>query len=124
MLKPALAYVLPVFVTAFALGALRVGLIAPRTGPLLAVALELPLVLALSWAVAGRVLRRWPRTPRLGMGLASFLILMLLELATALAFGQTPGQFLSAMTTPPGALGLAGQIGFGLIPLVVRQPRG
>ena len=119
----ALAYVLPVFAVAFVLGALRVTFIAPQLGPLAAVALELPLVLALSWLVAGRVLRRWPLTPRLGMALLSFLILMLLELATALAFGQTPVQFLTAMATPPGALGLAGQIGFGLIPLI-RQPRG
>jgi hypothetical protein len=39
-------------------------------------------------------------------------MLMLLELATALALGQSVTQFLAAMTTPPGALGLAGQIGF------------
>ena len=123
MLKPILAYVLTVFAVAFALGALRVSLVAPRVGPLLAVALELPLVLALSWAVAGRVLNRWPQTPRPGLGLASFLMLMLLELATALALGQSLIQFLAAMTTLPGALGLAGQIGFGLIPLV-RQPKG
>ena len=62
MLKPALAYVLPVFAAAFALGALRVGLIAPQVGPLLAVALELPLVLALSWTVAGP----GPRAPAWG----------------------------------------------------------
>ncbi|MGB4908133.1 MAG: hypothetical protein WBP15_06330, partial [Tabrizicola sp.] len=62
MLKPILAYVLPVFAVAFALGAVRVNLVAPRVGPLLAVAVELPLVLALSWAVAGRVLNRWPQT--------------------------------------------------------------
>lgn len=123
MLKPALAYVLPVFAAAFALGALRVGLIAPQIGPFLAVALELPLVLALSWTVAGRVLHRWPRASRPGLGLASFLMLILLELATALGFGQSVTQFLAAMATPPGALGLAGQIGFGLIPLF-RQPRG
>jgi len=123
MLKPILAYVLPVFAVAFALGAVRVNLVAPRVGPLLAVAVELPLVLALSWAVAGRVLNRWPQISRLGLGLASFLMLMLLELATALALGQSVTQFLAAMTTPPGALGLAGQIGFGLIPLV-RQPKG
>lgn len=48
---------------------------------------------------------------------------MLPERATALAFGQTPAQFLAAMTTAAGAVGLAGQIGFGLIPLV-RQPSG
>lgn len=125
MLKPVLAYVLPVFAVAFALGALRVSLVAPQVGPLLAVALEVPLVLALSWRVAGHVLNRWPLPPpqRLGMGLGSFLLLMLLELVTALGFGQTPGQFLAGMATLPGAFGLAGQIGFGLIPLA-RQPKG
>jgi imidazolonepropionase-like amidohydrolase len=53
----------------------------------------------------------------------SFALLMALELATALAFGQSPAQFLSAITTPAGALGLAGQIGFAVIPLF-RQARG
>ena len=125
IVKPAFAYVLPVFAVAFVLGALRVTLIAPALGPLPAVALELPLVLALSWAVAGRVLARWPLSkPRRGvLALAAFALLMLLELLTALAFGQTPAQFLAALLTPAGALGLAGQIGFGLI-LLVRQPRG
>jgi hypothetical protein len=125
IVKAASAYVLPVFAAAFVLGAVRVTLVAPQTGPLLAVALEVPLVLALSWVVAGRVLSRWPLTSnrRPALALLAFAILMLLELATALVFGQTPLQFLTAMTTPAGALGLAGQIGFALIPLV-RQPSG
>lgn len=78
-LKAAFAY-LPVFAVAFALGALRVTLVAPQTGALAAVALELPLVLALSWAVAGRVLRRWPQAPRAAFGALAFALLMLLEL--------------------------------------------
>lgn len=122
--KAAFAYVLPVFALAFALGALRVTLIAPRTGLLAAVALELPIVLALAWAVAGAVLARWPDARRAGLGLLAFALLMLLELATALAFGQPPDQFLAAMATPPGALGLAGQAGFGLIPLLRPYPKG
>lgn len=124
LVKAAFAYTLPVFAVAFLLGALRVTLVAPLTGPLVAVAMEVPLVLALSWFVAGLVLARWP-LPRLRplLALLAFLMLMLLELLTALAFGQTPAQFLWGMTTPPGALGLAGQIGFALI-LLVRQPRG
>jgi hypothetical protein len=123
--KAAFAYVLPVFAAAFVVGAIRVTLVAPALGPLAAVALEVPLILSLSWWMAGRVLRRWPvrHWQRAGMSLVAFLVLMVLELATALAFGQTPAQFLTAMTTPAGALGLAGQVGFGLIPLV-RQPRG
>jgi phosphoglycerol transferase MdoB-like AlkP superfamily enzyme len=125
VVKAALAYTLPVFAVAFVLGALRVTLVAPQIGPLLAVALEVPIVLALSWTVAGRVLARWPlsQAQRSGMALLAFVVLMLLELLTAFAFGQTPSQFLSAMSTPAGALGLAGQIGFALIPLV-RQARG
>jgi hypothetical protein len=120
VVKAALAYVLPVFAVAFVLGALRVTWIAPALGPIIAVAMEVPLVLGLSWVVAGRVLRRWPvaLVARLAMGAAAFAVLMALEYATALAFGQTGAQFLSAMTTPHGLLGLAGQIGFGLIPLL------
>ncbi|MES2540860.1 MAG: hypothetical protein V4583_09775 [Pseudomonadota bacterium] len=124
LVKAGLAYVIPVFAVAFVLGALRVTVVAPALGPLAAVALEVPLVLALSWVVAGRVLARWPlRDKRPALALLAFALLMVLELATALAFGQSPAQFLTAMTTPAGALGLAGQIGFALIPLV-RQARG
>lgn len=125
IVKAALAYVIPVFAAAFVIGAVRVTLVAPALGPLVAVALEVPLVLALSWWMAGRVLRRWPLNngQRLAMALLAFTVLMLIELATALGFGQTAAQFLTAMTTPAGALGLAGQIGFALIPLF-RQARG
>jgi hypothetical protein len=125
VVKAAFAYLIPVFAVAFALGALRVTLVAPVTGPLVAVALEVPVVLMLSWTIAGRILTRWPLSlpARLQMGALAFALLMLAELLTALAFGQTPARFLQAMTTPAGALGLAGQIGFGLIP-PLRQPRG
>lgn len=124
--KPAVSYFALIFAAAFALGALRVTLVAPATGPLLAVALEVPVVLALSWLVAGRLLRRWPlgQTDRLAMGALAFALLMLAELALALVFGQTPARFLSDLATPPGALGLAGQAGFGLIPALRGQPRG
>lgn len=123
IVKAAFAYTLPVFALAFVLGAARVSLIAPVTGPLIAVALEVPVVLALSWTLAGRI-DLSPTTPaRAALALMSFALLMTLELLTALAFGQTPAQFLAAMTTPAGALGLAGQAGFALVPLL-RQARG
>lgn len=124
--RAALAYVLPVFALAFVIGALRVTIVAPKTGAFRAVALEIPLVLASAWITAGLVLRRWPlpQGSRAAMGAIAFALLMLLELATALAFGQTPQQFLTGLTTAPGALGLAGQIGFGLIPALRHYPRG
>jgi hypothetical protein len=125
--KAALAYFGTVFAAAFLLGALRVTLVAPRTGPLAAVALEVPVVLALSWVVAGRVLARWPLPlpGRIMMGALAFALLMLAEMALAvLLFGQTPGAFFSAMATAPGALGLAGQIGFAVVPALQPQARG
>lgn len=123
IVKAAFAYTLPVFALAFAIGAARVSLIAPVTGPLIAVGLEVPVVLSLSWIIAGRIALPPTLPARAALALISFALLMTLEFLTALSFGQTPTQFLTAMSTPAGALGLAGQIGFALIPLV-RQARG
>ena len=126
IIKAAFAYVSSVFAVAFVLGALRVTLVAPLTGALAAVALEVPLVLALSWWVAGRVLQHWPlnRHGCLAMGALAFALLMLAELATAMALGQTPAMFLSAIATAPGLLGLISQIGFALLPALRPQLRG
>lgn len=123
IVKTAFAYTLPVFALAFAIGAIRVMLVAPVTGPFLAVALEVPMVLAFSWFMAGRI--RFPSRflQRLAVALLSFALLMVLEVLTALAFGQSPLQFFTAMTTAAGALGLVGQVGFALLPLL-RHPRG
>ena len=57
---PALLYVAAVFAAAFAMGTSRILVLVPRLGELAAVTLEVPVVLGLSWLVAGRVLRRWP----------------------------------------------------------------
>jgi hypothetical protein len=118
VVKPALAYLAPVFALAFGLGVLRSLWLAPALGALPAVALEVPVVLAWSWAVAGRVLRRWPlpRRGRLAMGALAFGLLILAEAGLALATGQTLRGFLAAMATPHGALGLAGQLVFATLP--------
>jgi hypothetical protein len=125
---PALVYVAAVFAMAFALGTLRVLLVAPRLGELAAVALEVPVVLCLSWLVAGRVLRRWPLTgrgQRLAMGALAFVCLMALELILATGLlGRPLNGVLAAMATLPGLVGLAGQIGFALVPALRGQPRG
>ena len=111
------------FLAGFALGLLRVGIVAPRIGEARAVLAELPLMLALSWAVAGAVLRRSrlpPGRPRLVMGVVAFAALMLAEALLALALGQTLRGFLAGFQRPAGALGLAGQIGFAMVPSVRR----
>jgi hypothetical protein len=127
ILKPALAYFAVVFAAAFAFGALRVTLIAPQIGALAAVALEVPLILGLSWLVARRVLRRWPMSQgkALAMGGLAFVVLMLAEFALAyLLSDQTPRAYAATFTEAPGALGLAGQVGFALIPALRRQLSG
>ena len=111
-----------VFAAAFAFGVLRMLVLTPLAGPLPAVMIEVPLVLVLglglAWAVAGVVLRRWPlRLPgRVAMGGLAFALLMAAEAGLVLLFGQSPARFVDAMATPAGALGLAGQIGFAILP--------
>lgn len=119
----AVIYFAVVFAAAFAMGVLRVTVMAPQIGALAAVAVEVPVILVVSWFVAGAVLRRWPlgRRQRLAMGVLAFGILMLVETAFAtMFFAQSLVGFFAAMATPPGLLGLAGQLGFAAIPVLRR----
>lgn len=120
VLRPALAYFTAIFALAFGLGVLRQTIVAPALGEMLAVAAELPVVLVASWWWAGRVLRRWPlprAVQRLAMGAVAFAILMAAELALAMSLGgQDARSWLSSRVQPAGALGLAGQALFALIP--------
>ena len=54
-----IAYTVGVFAFAFAVGTIRVTLVAPRLGTLLAVVLEAPIVLAVSWRVSLWCTRRF-----------------------------------------------------------------
>ncbi|GAA6201977.1 hypothetical protein [Aquicoccus sp. SU-CL01552] len=132
MARPALSpvgagvlYFLILFACGVVLGTIRTLILAPTVGPVAAVALELPVMLGLSWIVAARLTRGRPALAgagrRLVMGGLALILLLVAELAlAALAFGQTPGAFLATLATPQGALGLAGQLGFGLIPWLQR----
>lgn len=116
------AYAGLVFAAGFALGAIRTLMVEPRLGALAAVAIELPVMLAISWFACGSALRRFvvpaEFAARLAMGLAAFAVLMGAELGLALfVFARSAGDFLAGFAAPAGALGLAGQIAFGLMPL-------
>jgi hypothetical protein len=110
-----------VFAAGVALGVPRALVLAPRTGPLAAVLLELPLILAVAWLVCGRLLARLavPGDPaaRALMGGLAFALLIGAELLLALASGGTAAGFLAGLATPAGLLGLAGQAAFALLPL-------
>lgn len=116
------AYVAIVFLIAFALGTVRVLLVAPRLGPTVAVLLETPLILAVSWWASAwcvRTFRVPPMVaPRLAMGGSAFVLLMLLELGlSVLIFDQTWRGYLASFQSPAGVIGLAAQLTFALVPL-------
>ena len=116
-----------VFAAGFALGTVRVLLLVPPFGELPAALLELPIMLGISWLVCAKVIARYqvrPRiTPRLTMGVVAFSLLMLAELALSLTlFSRSMNDFAHALATPHGMIGLAGQILFGLMPVIEARP--
>lgn len=121
-------YVALVFAAGFVLGTLRVLVMAPALGEVLSVMAEIPVMLALSWLAARRVVARLDIParvgPRLAMGVLAFLLLMLAELALGLGgFGQSVADYVAALARPAGLLGLAGQAVFGLMPLLLLAGR-
>ncbi len=123
--RAGLAYTTAVFAVAFVVGAIRVSFVAPRLGDLVAVLLEAPIVLAVSWQFARWCTRRFrvsaSARDRLLMGGVAFTFLMALELAVAvLAFGETADQYFGKFGTTPGIVGLAAQICFAAIPWAQR----
>lgn len=115
-----------VFAAGFVLGAIRTLLLAPRVGDFAAVAIELPVMLAISWVACGAVLR-WVRpgqgiAVRAVMGLVAFVLLMVAELALSLALGApSVAAWLAGLTSAPGLLGLAGQVAFAIFPMIRQR---
>ena len=123
VVEAGVAYFAIVFAAGFALGTVRVLLLAPRFGELLPVLLELPLMLGISWLACGWVLVRFQipqRIPlRLSVGVVAFGLLMLSELMLSTAvFGRSLSDHIHELATPHGLVGLGGQVLFGLMPLV------
>lgn len=116
-------YAIAVFGVGFALGAIRVILVAPRTGPTAAVLFETPLILGASWwlvrvSIARFEVRR-AVPARLLMGLVAFAGLMLADVSLGrVFFGRTGPEYLVSLATAPGAIGLAAQVTFACFPLL------
>ena len=125
-IRAGLAYFLIVFAIAFGLGVIRVSFIVPRIGELAAVCIEGPLVLAISWAVCRRVVRRFAvppgAAPRLAMGALAFTLLMAAELALSVTLGGlSAAQHGALYRVLAQQIGLAAQIGFAAIPWLQRH---
>jgi hypothetical protein len=118
--RAGLLYFLVAFAAGLALGILRALVVAPAIGETLAVLVELPVILAIGWAACRRLTVAVPATlsARLAMGGVALALLAGAEALLGAGLGRPPAAQLAALGTPPGALGLAGQVAFGLLPAV------
>ena len=126
IIQAAISYFAIVFVAGFVLGTIRTLIIAPQTGELTAVAMELPLMIAISWWACGVVVHRLKPASevpsRLAIGLIALALLLVAEVAVSLGLGLTLRQHVALYATTPVQLGLFGQLLFALFPLLRMKP--
>ena len=124
--KAGIAYTAGVFVFAFAAGAIRVTVVAPHLGALLAVVLEAPIVLAVSWGFSAWCSRRFQLSAdsltRVLMGAVAFSVLVGLEAGVSVwAFGKSLERYVANYGTAAGVVGLMMQLCFAAIPWVQSE---
>lgn len=125
-IKAGAVYFLIAFAAGFALGTLRTFFIVPVMGELAAVALELPLMLAISWIACGWVLRQFALPPapggRLVMGMLALALLLAAEACVSvLLAGRGLAEHFALYREAPAFLGLVGQIAFALFPVLRKN---
>lgn len=126
VIRKALVYFATVFAIAFVLGVIRTLFVAPRIGAAAAVGIELPIILCASWLIARRLLRDRPYSlgERIGIGALAFALLMISEATLSVVMrGESVAFWAASLFTPLGLLGLGGQIGFALMPILVGHVR-
>jgi hypothetical protein len=121
------AYALIVYFFGFAFGTVRVLLVVPRLGETLAVLLEAPFILFISWKVARWSIARFSvdnhPAARTLMGGVAFAVLMIAEFGVAaVVFGRSVQEQVYAYGSVPGIIGLAAQVCFATFPaLQIRR---
>ena len=110
------------------MGTFRMLWVAPHLGALVAVSLELPVILSISWFLCSGCVRRFHVAsrvgPRIWMGAVAFGVLMSAGRGLAIgAFGKSLAARSVAIRTARGFIGEVGQIVFALLP-VVHVSRG
>ena len=116
-----LCYFLGVFAVAFCLGAVRTVAIETRVGATIAVLLETPIILVVSWWVSTLCIRRFDvgaaAADRVLTGAIAFTVLMLAEFTLSVAlFDRSPADYAATFVSASGAIGLLAQIAFAAIP--------
>jgi hypothetical protein len=120
-----LAYFGIVFAAGFGLGALRVLILAPRIGENAAVLVEIPIILAVSWASCDWLIKRMEvptnLTARLIMGGLAFAVLLVAEVGVSMfGFGRTLSAHLEEYRRLPALIGLSGQVVFASFPIIQK----
>lgn len=118
-----LVYFVVVYAAGFALGAIRVTLIVPHLGETLAVLMEAPIILAISWMASHWSIARFQVPSAAGarvlMGALAFAVLMVVELGvSAWLFDSSVAQRFVGYRSVAGVIGLATQIAFATFPWV------
>lgn len=111
------------------LGAGRVTLLEPALGPLASVALEIPIMLAVSWFAARWVLRwfgpTWAVGQAVALGALAWLMLQAAELAIApMVLAGNDGwwqAYVDKLASPAGLVGVAAQLAFAAAPAILAR---
>lgn len=125
ILSAGLIHFLIVFGAGFALGTLRELVLAPSMGRTAALALELPVLVIVTWLSALLIVRRFALDAwqaRLTAGAIGFVLLQMGEIAVgAIAFGRSLAASFGVFGTPAGLLTLAIQSIVILFPVIVPR---
>lgn len=116
-------YMAAVFAVAFMLGTMRVLWLAPRVGPVIAVLIEAPIILTVSWLASRWCCGLFDLRNQVAacalMGAVAFVLLMLVELGFAmLLFGTAAADYFESFRSTAGVIGLVAQVGFAAIPAI------
>lgn len=124
-LSAGFGYFLVVFTLGAILGFMREVLVAPLTGNVIAVVIEIPVMFGAAWIVCRLMIHKFNISndvnQRLAMGAFAFCLLMVGELLLSLILqgGDIIG-FLHMYELPENRIGLVGQIAFALFPVIQR----
>ena len=125
-LQAGCTYFAGAFAVGFLLGVLRTLVLVPSIGETVAVLIELPIILGVSWLICGHILRRAPLSSgeAVVMGAAAFVLLMIAELSMSILLAnRTFTAHLALYSDVAHLLGLAGQIAFALFPVLQAMRR-
>ena len=124
--KAGLLYCAVVFAAGVVFGAIRYVWIAPLSGEMVAIWLEAPIMLAISWSASAWIVERLEVSEsfldRMLMGGVALAVLVCAEAVLAVLFnGHSIGEYLLFRGHSGLLLGLLAQLGFAVFPILRRR---